>query len=83
MFYDEFKYIINKLYPNCDNINIVDGVKGISNNLIKNIKNVDKTYDNLKDLRVHIIMTKPSEEFKIRTKQILDLPKIDIEYKLQ
>lgn len=83
LFYDEFKYTINKLYPNCDNINIVDGAKGISNNLIKNIKNVDKTYDNLKDLRVHIIMTKQSEEFKIRTKQILDLPKIDIEYKLQ
>ena len=45
LFYENFKLVIKELYPNC-NINIIDGAKGISVNLIKHIKNINKDYDN-------------------------------------
>ncbi len=81
LFYDNFKEVIAKLYPNC-NISIVDGAKGISLNLIKNIKEMNNEKSTQDDVNIHIIYTKESETFKIRVKQILNLPKINIDYKL-
>ena len=82
LFYENFKLVIKELYPNC-NINIIDGAKGISVNLIKHIKNINKDYDNESNIKVCILLTKESETFKIRAQQILNNSKVDIEYKLQ
>ena len=47
------------------------------------IKNINKDYDNETNTKVCIFLTKESETFKIRSRQILNNSKVDIEYKLQ
>lgn len=81
LFYDNFRQVVTKLYPNC-NISIVDGAKGISVNLMKNIAQINNGKELSNDVKIHVIYTKESETFKIRTNQILNLPEINIDYKL-
>lgn len=80
---DNFYKVIKAINPNLT-IQVIDGAKGISNNLIVNINRLkgNKTY--LKNTKkVTIILTSKNQDFIARTKQILDKEKIKFEYKLQ
>ena len=66
------------------NIEIVDGAKGISNNLINHLYQMkkDKKYISSK-YSVTIVTTSKSESFEKRAEQILDHENIEFKYKLQ
>lgn len=83
LFKDNFYDVINKINPNLD-IQVIDGAKGISNNLINYINKIkgNKKYVQCTK-NITIILTNRNEDFIARTKQILTNDKIEFEYKLQ
>jgi glutamate racemase len=83
LFKENFKRVINKINPNL-NIHIVDGAKGISNNLIRYINKIKGNDSYIPDTKhINVITTSKNNDFIIRTKQILNNENINFEYKLQ
>ena len=83
LFRENFKRVINNIDKKL-NIEIVDGAKGISNNLINHLYQMkkDKKYISSK-YSVTIVTTSKSESFEKRAEQILDHENIEFKYKLQ
>lgn len=83
LFRENFRKVIDAKYPN-NKIEIIDGAKGISKNLmnkineLKSISDVESNSD-----KIHIITTKSSNSFESRTKEILGDRRLEFEYKLQ
>ena len=75
---DNFKSVLKDIAPNFK-IEIVDGAKGISKNLINHIKKEEKNVKN----NIDVIITSENSAFIARMKQILNTEKIEVEYKLQ
>ncbi len=83
LFRENFKNVINQFNTNLE-INIVDGAKGISKNLIRYIDKIKKQNgNNISKKSITVVTTSENEDFVVRTRQILDNEKINFEYKLQ
>lgn len=83
LFRGNFYDVISRVCPDA-NIEIIDGANGITNHLIKKMKELDnfdeKTENNDK---IHIVTTSKSNAFESRTREILGDRNILFEYKLQ
>ena len=82
LFVQNFKNVINEICPEA-NIDIVDGAKGISKNLMNYINILKKEDEVVNKNVIKVITTKESEAFEIRAKQILNEHNLKFEYKLQ
>lgn len=83
LFRQNFENVINSISKDLK-IEIIDGAKGISKNLIKNIEIMENEAEkNIKCDKIHIITTSISNAFESRTKEILGDRNIVFEYKLQ
>lgn len=82
LFKQNFKDVIDELYPNLE-IEVIDGAKGISINLIKNINKITNRNEYIpSDKKITIITTSHKESFNIRAKQILEMSDKEVDYKL-
>ncbi len=82
LFKENFKDVIKEICPSAK-IEIVDGSKGISNNLIRyinKINNVDSYNANKR--KITIVTTNESPTFIKRVKEILNIDDIEVECKL-
>lgn len=82
LFVENFKNVINEICLDA-NINIVDGAKGISKNLMNYINILKKENEAVNKNVIKIITTKQSETFETRAKEILNEHNLVFEYKLQ
>lgn len=82
LFVDNFKNVLSKNYPDTQ-IDIIDGAKGISKNLMNHIKNLEKNDEKVTEKQIKIITTKQSKAFEIRASEILNDTDLIFEYKLQ
>lgn len=83
LFRDNFECVIKEINPLLD-IKVIDGAKGISNNLIKHINKIKNRNDYIADKKnITIITTSESKDFIQRAKQILNNEDIEFKYKLQ
>lgn len=83
IFRDNFYNVINKINPNLD-IKVIDGAKGISNNLINYINKIKGNKKYVQGTKkITIVLTSKNNDFIVRTKQILANDKIEVDYKLQ
>ena len=79
---ENFKSVLKDIALNC-NIEIVDGAKGISKNLINHIEKKEKNTNDKLINNINVIITSENSAFIARMKQILNNEKIKLEYKLQ
>lgn len=82
LFKENFNTVIYKLCPNAE-IQVIDGAKGISKNLIKSINEILSRKEYIpNEKKITIIITNTSESFIFRVKQILEISGKDIDCKL-
>lgn len=82
LFKENFKMIIEDICPKAE-IQVIDGAKGISKNLIKSINRINSRNEYISnDKKITIITTSPKDSFTIRSKQILGINDNELEYKL-
>ncbi len=83
LFRENFKNVINEQYPN-NQIEVIDGAKGISKNLMNKINKLKSDINmDSNNNKIHIVTTKRSDSFESRTKEILGDRRLEFEYKLQ
>ncbi len=80
LFKENFRKVILALEPEA-NIDIIDGSRGISHQLMKKIDELQKNEEKID--KIHLILTSKSNTFISRTREILGDKKIELEYKLQ
>lgn len=83
LFSDNFKEVIKDINSNLK-IEIVDGARGISKNLIRYINKINNCESYVGcNKKINIITTSKNDNFVLRAKQILNDEKINFNYKLQ
>lgn len=80
LFRQNFERIVKKLYPNSD-VKVIDGARGISENLMKNIQKIDAS--NPTATSITVVTTNVNKTFERRAAQILEKDDLNFVYKLQ
>lgn len=82
LFKENFKSVIKDICPKAQ-IQVIDGAKGISKNLIKSINKLSERNEYIpSNKKITIITTSLKDSFTIRSKQILEISDKEVEYKL-
>jgi len=81
LFRENIKKVLKSIDEN-SSIEVIDGAKGITTNLIKKVDLVKKDNESC-DKKIHVIMTKESQNFETRVNEIMGKEEVHFDYKLQ
>lgn len=82
LFKNNFENVIKQISPKLE-INIVDGAKGISKNLIRYIDKIkEQNGNNIGKKNITVITTSENKNFVLRTRQILNKEELNFVHKL-